>query len=80
MECDHQATSKSHITQHQQTINEATKYPCIKGSLAQDQQAIHEGKKFQCKECDHQATVTSGLTSEQFRKERSSQAGNVINR
>ena len=72
-ECDHQATSKRHLTQHQHGVHEGKKYPCrecdhhatSKGNLSGHQQVIHEGKTYPCSECEYQATPKSHLTLHQ---------------
>ena len=57
MECDHRATSKNDLTQHQHE----GKYPWnmttrLQQKVMLHQQSLHEGNKYECRECDHQAT------------------------
>ena len=70
-ECDHQATSKGNLAQHQQAYmkersshagNVTTKQLQL---LTQHQRVTHEGKNYPCRECDHRAASNGNLTRHQ---------------
>ena len=87
-ECDFQATQKSNLTKHHQSVHMGKKYPCGEccyqatetGSLNQHMLAIHMGKKYPCGECDYQASSKSNITAHQqsVHMGKKDSCGNVI--
>ena len=68
-QCGYQATQKSSLKIHIQSIHEGVKYPCNEydyqstrpGNLKNHIQAKHEGIKYACDQCDYQLNSERSL-------------------
>ena len=68
-ECDHAASTPSHLKRHKRTRHEGLKYSCdqcefvtsSKKILKEHQKIVHEGFKYSCDSCDFEALKKSEL-------------------
>ena len=66
-QCDYQATQRSDLNRHIQTVHEGACVQCDyqatrQGNLAVHIQSKHEGVRYACDQCDYQATTQQHLT------------------
>ena len=68
--CHKKYKTRSHLSQHRESVHEGVKFPCNQCDYQATQQTSlnihikskHEGIKFACKQCDYQAAHPSTLT------------------
>ena len=69
----HQATYKSYIDNHKQSVHMGQKFQCpecehkssYKSCLVKHKKSVHVGLKFQCPECEYQAAQKGNLAIHQ---------------